>query len=38
MSRLELYEDLASSLGSDPLGAVFRLAVDKSAEETTPGQ
>jgi hypothetical protein len=38
VSRLELYEDLASSLGADPLGAVFRLAVDRSAEDSTPCQ
>jgi hypothetical protein len=35
-SRLELYEDLASSLGADSLSAVFRLAADKCAGEEAP--
>jgi hypothetical protein len=42
-SRLELYEDLASSLGADSISAVFRLAADKIAAdriaaETAPAE
>ncbi len=35
-SRLELYEDLASSLGADSISSVFRLAADKIGREAAP--
>ena len=35
-TRLELYEDLASSLGADSISAVFRLAADRIAGEAAP--